>query len=118
MLKCFYIDLVIQISSERNVKKNFETSLFECFEGPLGDILRTSWRRPESISQGRPLKVTLGRPQGIRLERPRTGQIESLEDVLGTLELDVLGTPWGPIFAGWVISTIYMLWHDVKHPLT
>ena len=117
-MKYFYIDLVIQISSERNVKKKFETSQFERFEGPVGDVLRTSWRRPESISQGRPLKATLGRPQGIRLERPRDGQIGSLEDVLGTLEWDVLGTPWGPIFAGWVISTIYILKHDVKHPLT
>ena len=32
---------------------------------------------------------------------PRDGQIGSLGEVLGTLEGDVLGTSWGPTFAGW-----------------
>ena len=92
-------------------------SKFEYSQGPLGDVMRTSWDRPESTSQGRPLNVRLrcpldiisGRPQDVRLGclrdirsgRPRDGQIGSLEDDLGTLEEDALGTSWGPIFAGW-----------------
>ena len=35
------------------------------------------------------------------MERLWNGQIGSLGDVLGRLEGDVLGTSWGPIFAGW-----------------
>ena len=109
--------MVNRISSERKVKRNFGTSKCECFEGLLGDVLRTSWGRLESISQGRPLNVRLGRPldvisgrpldvrsgrpQDVRSGRPRDGQIGSLGDVLGTLVEDVLGRPWGPIFAGW-----------------
>ena len=77
-----------------------------------------SWGRPESTSQGRPLNIRLrrplevisGRPQDVRLGSPqdvrsrrlRDGQIGSLGKVLETLEGDVLGTPLGPIFAGWV----------------
>ena len=79
VLKCFYIDLVNRISFERKVKKNVGTSKFEYSEDPLGNVLRTSWRFPESISQGRPLNVRLrrplyvisGRPQDVRLGRPR-----------------------------------------------
>ena len=97
--------MVNRISSERKVKKNFGTSKFECFEGPLGDVLRTSWGRPETTSQGRPLNVRLGRRHEVRLGRPRDGQIGSLGDVLGTLEGDVLGASWGPIFADWVANT-------------
>ena len=117
--------MVSRISSERKVTKNAGTSKFEYSEDPLGDVLRTSWGRPESTSQGRPLNVRLrrpldvisgrpqdvrlgrpldvisGRPQDVRLGRPRDGQIGSLGDVLGMLEGDVLGTSWGPIFAGW-----------------
>ena len=44
----------------------------------------------------------LGRPQDFRLGRPRDGQTGSLGDFLGTLEGNVLGKSWGPIFAGWV----------------
>ena len=74
--------------------------MFEYSDGPLGDVLRTSWGRPESASQGRtlnvrlrrPLDVISGRPWDVRLEhrrdvgsgRPRDGQIGSLGDVLGT----------------------------------
>ena len=43
----------------------------------------------------------MGRSRDVRSGRPRDGQIESLGDVLGTLEGDVLGTSWGPIFASW-----------------
>ena len=83
-----------------------------CFEGPLGDVLRTSWGRPESTSQGRPVDVGLGRPLGVILGRPqdvrsgrlRDGQIGSLRYVLWRLEGDVLGTSWGTVFAGWVGS--------------
>ena len=53
--------------------------MFEYSEGPLRDVLRTSWGRPESTCQGRPferLDVISG--------HPRDGQIGSLGDVLGT----------------------------------
>ena len=63
--------------------------------------LRTSWRRPESTSQGRPLDVQLERPRDVSSGRPRDGQIGPSGDELGTLEGDVLGTSWGPISAGW-----------------
>ena len=36
----------------------------------------------------------MGRPQDVRSGRPRDGQIESLEDILETLEEDVLGVFW------------------------
>ena len=90
-------------------------------QGPLGDVLRTSWGRPESTSQERPLNVRLrrpmdvisGRPQDVRLRRardvrlrrPRDGQIGSLGDVLGTLEGDVPRRLWEQIFAGWEQSS-------------
>ena len=62
-------------------------------EGLLGDVLRTSWGRPESTFQGRPLNIRLGRsqdvrsgrPQDVRSGRPRDSQIGPLGDVLGTL---------------------------------
>ena len=63
--------------------------------------MRTSWERPESASQVRPLKARLGCPLDFILKRPRDDQIKSLVDVLGMLEEDVLGKPWGPIFANW-----------------
>ena len=72
------------------------------FQSRLGDILGMSWGRPELTFQGRPLNVRLGcpvelrlgRPQDVRSEHPRDvssgrpldGQIESLGDVLGTLD--------------------------------
>ena len=64
------------------------------------DILRTSWGRHESASQGRALKVRLERSLDVISGRPQDGQIRSLGDVLGTLEGDVLEFSWGPIFAG------------------
>ena len=33
-----------------------------CFEGPLEDVLRTSWGCPESTSKGRLVDFRLGRP--------------------------------------------------------
>ena len=108
--------MVNRISSERKVKRNVGTSKCECFEGLLGDVLRTSWGRPESTSQrrplnvrlGRPLDVISGRPQDVRSGRPRDGEIGPLGDVLGTLVGDLLGTSWGPIFAGWDEAIIEM----------
>ena len=112
--------MVSRISSERKVTKNTGTSRFEYSEDPLRDVLRTSWGRLESTSYGRPLNVRLGRtldiisgrPQDIILGRsrdirsgcPRDSQIGSLGYVLGTLERNVLGTSWEPIFAGWITS--------------
>ena len=83
--------MVNRISSERKVRKNVGTSKFEYSEGPLGDVLRTSWGRPESTSQGRPLNVGLGRPlnvisghpRDVRSGPPQNGQIGSLGDWLG-----------------------------------
>ena len=71
-------------------------------ENVLGTSESTSQGRSLDVRLGRPLDVILGRPQGVRLERPRDGQIGYLGNVLATLEADVLGTSWGPIFAGWV----------------
>ena len=48
--------------SKKKTKRVFGTSNFECFEGALGNILRTSWGRPESTSQGQLLNVRLGSP--------------------------------------------------------
>ena len=104
--------MVNRISSERKVKRKFGTSKFECFEGLLGEVLKTCWGRPESTSQGRPLNVGLGRPLHVISGRPQgvasgysgDGQIGSLEDILGKLEGEVLGTSWKPIFAGWDIK--------------
>ena len=103
------------ISSKRKLKINLGTPNRwphivpkTCFQGRLGDVLRTSWGRPETTSQGRPLEVRLGRPQDVRSRRPqdvssvypRDGQIGSLGDLLWMLERNVLGTSWGPVFAG------------------
>ena len=68
-----------------------------CFQGRLGDVLKTSQGRRKTTSQGRPLDVRLGRPQDVisrrlrdvRSRRPPDGQIGSLGDILGTLERDV-----------------------------
>ena len=72
-----------------------------------------SWERAQQSSQVRLLNVRLGPPrdftsgrsQDVSLGRPPDDQIESLGDVLGTLEGDVLGTSCGQIFASWVMSS-------------
>ena len=91
-----------QISSERKVKKHFRhpslSTLKVLYRTSRINLPRTSFERQIR----RPLDVISGRPQDIRLGHPRDGQIGSLANVLGTLERDVLGTSWGPIFAGWV----------------
>ena len=118
--------MVNRISFERKVRKNVGTFKFEYAEGPLGEVLRTSWGRPESASQGRPLNVGLGpllkvisgrhigtspgRQIGTssgrsnRIFRGRPGYIRG----------GCLGTFWGPIFAGWEetlgVVTIAMIW--------
>ena len=82
-------------------------------------LSRSSRGRLESTSQGRPLNVRLrrpldvisGRPQDVRSGRPWDDQIGSLEDFLGMLEGDVLGTSWGPVFASWEKSIkFWTLW--------
>ena len=81
------------LSSERKVKRNVGTSKFEYFEIPLGDLLRMSWGRLESTSQGRPLNVRSGlhldvisrRPQDVRSPR-QSFNVERGRpwDILGT----------------------------------
>ena len=105
-LECWnaFRDLVNRISSETNVIVG--TSKFEYSEGPPGDVLRTSWGRPESTCQERPLNVRLGCSQDVRWRSPQDGQIGFLGDVLATLEGDIFGKSLGPIFAGWVTITL------------
>ena len=52
-----------------------------CFEGPLEDVLRKSWERLESTSQGRPMNGRLGRLLDVISER--------LQDVRYGRPLDV-----------------------------
>ena len=104
-MNCFWIDLVNRIISEEKVKGNLDIVRKTYFEGLLGDVLRTSWGRPKSTSQDvrsrRPKDVTSGHTWG--------DQIGTLEDVLGTLDGDVIGTSWEPIFAGWEGSVCTIL---------
>ena len=106
-VKCFQIDLVNRISSERKVKKKKKI------------VLTTSWGLPELTSKGHPLsvrsgcpldvilrlphEVRLGLPRDFRSRRPWDSQIGSLENALGTLEVDVPGKSQGPIFASRVM---------------
>ena len=64
------MDLISRVSSERKVKKIAGTFKFQYSEDPLVDVLRTSWRRPESTFQVRPLNVRLGHSQDVRLGHP------------------------------------------------
>ena len=85
--------MVNQISSERKVKRNFGTSKSECFEGPLRDILKTSWdvpkQPPRDVSQ-RQIIASLERHFETSPERHiRTSSRWSnrfLKGILGTLE--------------------------------
>ena len=108
-MNCFYIHLVNRIRSKRKVKRNLETSNRwphivpkACFQGRLGDVLRTSWGHPLDFRLGRPQDVISRRSQDFRSGRPRDGQAGSLGDILETLERDVLGTSWVLMFAGWI----------------
>ena len=58
--------LANQISSARKFKRNVGTSKFECFEGPLGDLGRTSLARPALTHQRLPLNARSGRSQDVR----------------------------------------------------
>ena len=87
-----------------------------CFQDRLGEVLRTSWGRPETTSQGSPLDVRLERLLDVRLGRPQDvisrlpldvnwgrlwdGQIGSL----GGRPWEVGGGCWGPTFVDWVVS--------------
>ena len=64
------MDLISRINSERKVRKNAGISKFQHSEDPLGDVLKRSWRRPESTSQVRSLNVRLGRLHDVRLRHP------------------------------------------------
>ena len=101
------IDLVNWISSKRKGNRNFGTSNWwphffpkTCFEGPLVDVLRTSWGCPES-SQDSGDETSQESPLKVKLECPQDGQVGSLGDVVGTVGRDVLRTSWGPIFGSW-----------------
>ena len=57
VLTCFQTDLVDRVNSKRKLKRNLGTSSWwhhivskTCFEGPLGDVLKTSWRRRKLTS--------------------------------------------------------------------
>ena len=71
-----------------------------------GRLLNIRLRRPLDVISGRPQDVRLGRPRDVRSGRPQDDQIGSIGDVLGTFEVDVLGTSCRPKFAGWVIIMI------------
>ena len=108
-----YVDIFQGRKGEKKlkVKRNLGTSNRwphsvpnTCFEVPLDEVLRTSWRRPESASKGSPLGVRLGRPfktfPGLKFRMslgckfgtsPRCSN-KSWKDVLEKLEGDVLGT--------------------------
>ena len=82
-----------RISSERKVKRKFGTSKCECFDGLLGDVLRTSWGRPEiRTSPGRHFRTSPERQIGMstgwsnRIFRGRPGDVgrERPRDVLGS----------------------------------
>ena len=73
--------MVNRKSSERKVKRNAGTSKCECFEGLLGDFLRTSWGRSESTSQGRLLNVRLKRPLDVISGRPQDVRSGGFRDV-------------------------------------
>ena len=64
------MDLISRINSEKKVRKNAGISKFQHSEDPLGDVLKRSWRRPESTSQVRSLNVRLGRLHDVRLRHP------------------------------------------------
>ena len=70
--------------------------------------MKVRLERPLDVISRRPLEVRLGRPQDVRSGRPQDRQIGTspgpsnrILRALRTLEGDVLGTSWGPIFAGW-----------------
>ena len=67
------------------------------------------------IRLGRPQDAILRRPQDVRSERAwdvSSGrQKGSLGNFLGTLEGSILGTSWGPVFAG--LDVIHVIRQDI-----
>ena len=57
-------------------------------------------------SFGRQIRTSPGHHFGTSDRDVFGRQIGSLGEALGMLEWDVLGTSWGPIFAGWVIVKV------------
>ena len=119
--------MVNRINSEKKVKRNLGTFSWwlyivciTCFQGLLGDVLRTSWGHPKSASQRHcldvisscPHDVISGRLWDIRSGRPQDDQIGFLWDVLETLERNALETSLEPTFAGWVTVNLilHILW--------
>ena len=100
--------LVNRINSERKVKQNLDIKVWVLWRSSRGhpeNVLGTSQINFPGKSHGRHFRTSPGHQFGTSPERQtgtfRDGQIESLGDVLGMLERDVLGTSWGPIFADW-----------------
>ena len=101
------------IKFQKKVKISFETSNWwpyivpnMYFERLPGDVLRMSWERPKSTSIRTYLERQIRTSSGChfrtslgRFLHPWDIQTGSSDDVLGTLEVDVFGTYWGPMFA-------------------
>ena len=96
----------------KQMSHNLRKTPFKC---PMKDFLKTSSKGFHCKVDLRHLwHVKLEHGQYIRSRHPRNfkfgfrwdGQIESLGDVLGTLEGDVHRTSTGPIFAGWVCMCV------------
>ena len=86
--------------SSRGRLENVLTSRINLTGTPLERQIRASL----DVISRRPQDVRLRRPLNVRSGRPRDGQIGSLGDVPVSLEWDILGTSWGPIFAVWDIT--------------
>ena len=84
VLKCFQIDLVSGMSSERKVTKNAGTSKFEFSQDPLGDV-------PNQPPRDVPLTSDQDVPWTSFQDIPRTLD----QDVPGTVKQDLYGTSWG-----------------------
>ena len=104
------LDWVFKTSSSIALSSAKKKNLGICIRQTI-----TSLRRPLRVLEGCPLDVGSGcpwdvksrRPRDIRSGRPQDGQIGCLGNVMETLDGEVLGTYWGPIFAGWeLISPI------------
>ena len=96
----------------KQTNHNVPKKSFEC---SLRDVLKTSSKgRSLEVDSGCLWDAKLGRLQDVRSRHlrdvrsgcPWNGQIESLRDLLGTLEEDNHGTSWGPISANWVCSQL------------
>ena len=97
--------MVNRISWQKKVKRNLGTSNrrphIVFWRSSKGRLRPSFMERLWEVNLGRPHIVRLGRPQDVRSGHPCDDQISSLGDVLGKLQGEVLGTSWGPTFAGW-----------------